>query len=426
MRHLRWILGAWVLAAAVAEAAQPNLVLILADDVGREAVGAYGGSSYATPQLDRLAREGLRLDSFYACPVCHPTRVALMSGRHLSTMGNPQWGYYPGGKAEQQTVMQELKKAGYATAMAGKYHLAMLKNDPEHPHRLGIDEYCFFGWHEGPRYWQPHVWQNGQLRDDVGDRYGPDVYSEFLIDFITRNRDRPFFAFYSMTLCHAVSNDFLPRPPHGPDGRYEEFGEMIANMDKQIGRLIDALDEAGVRQNTLVLFIADNGSPGRVFAGHQGEKLIDGPAILSMINGRQIPGAKGKWTDWGIRVPAIANWPGTIEPGRISDGLTEVSDILPTFCDLAGVSPAYAVDGESFAGLLTGRGETGRDWIMVQTKEGVCVRNRHWKLLSNGLLYDMENDPDEKTPIAPGSESPAAKAARAQLKPILDRQKAKL
>ena len=133
---------------------RPNVVLILADDVGREAIGCYGGESYPTPNIDRLAREGMKFDHFYAAPVCHPTRVALISGRYLHSVGNPKWGYYAKGDFEKQTLAHAMKRTGYATAAAGKWHLAMLKDDHQ-PSRLGFDEHCFFGWHEGPRFWEP-------------------------------------------------------------------------------------------------------------------------------------------------------------------------------------------------------------------------------------------------------------------------------
>ena len=160
-----------------------------------------------------LAKEGMRLTHFFAAPVCHPTRVALISGRYLHHMQNPKWGYYPKGQAETQTLPHALRRAGYATAAAGKWHLAMLKDDPHHPSRMGWDEHCFFGWHEGPRYWKPLLWQNGAIREDVTDRFGPDVYVEFLLDFMQRHKEGPFFAYYPMALSHAVSDDLnLTRP----------------------------------------------------------------------------------------------------------------------------------------------------------------------------------------------------------------------
>ena len=220
-----------LLITAALSQGRPNIVLILADDVGREAIGCYGGESYPTPNIDRLSREGMLFQHFYSAPVCHPTRVALISGRYLHSLGNPKWGYYPPGKPEEQTIAHAMRRAGYRTAAAGKWHLAMLKDDPDHPSRLGFDEHCFFGWHEGPRYWQPLLWQNGQRRTDANERFGPDVYIEFLIDFMHRNRDQPFFAYYPMTLSHAVSNDLDPHPPHGPLERYMTFAEMMTEMD---------------------------------------------------------------------------------------------------------------------------------------------------------------------------------------------------
>ncbi len=160
------------------EPLKPNILLILADDIGREIPGCYGGTSYHTPEIDALAGRGMRFEHVYASPVCHPARITLLTGQYPFRLGNPEWGTFPV-YAEQQTLAHELKKSGYVTAVAGKWQLCMLRDEPDHPHRLGFDEYCLFGWHEGPRYHQPLIWQNGKIRQDVKDLYGPDVYSDF-------------------------------------------------------------------------------------------------------------------------------------------------------------------------------------------------------------------------------------------------------
>ena len=133
----------------VATVEPPNILLILAADVGREVLGSYGGTSYETPHLDDLATTGMRFDHTYSMPVCHPSRISLLTGRYPFQVGNPEWGTFPRA-SETQTVAHSLKDAGYATAIAGKWQLTLLKDDPDHPHRLGFDEYCLFGWHEGP------------------------------------------------------------------------------------------------------------------------------------------------------------------------------------------------------------------------------------------------------------------------------------
>lgn len=149
----RALMGCFILVCILSRAGeQPNILFILADDVGREVLGAYGGTSYQTPRLDRLASEGTRFRHAYVMAVCHPTRVSLLTGRYPFQLGKPKWGGFP--KAEEKrTFPWSLKRAGYTTAIAGKWQLTLLKDDPKHPHRLGFDEYSVFGWHEGPRYW---------------------------------------------------------------------------------------------------------------------------------------------------------------------------------------------------------------------------------------------------------------------------------
>ena len=319
-------------------AQQPNIVLILADDVGREVLGCYGGTSYKTPNIDRLAASGMRFQHFYTMPVCHPTRICLMTGQYPFRLANPPWGTFPK-SAESRTLANILKRAGYATAIAGKWQLALLKDDLQQPHRMGFDEYCLYGWHEGPWYYQPYIWQNGKRRTDVQDRYGPDVTCDYVIDFIERNKSRPFFAFYSMELCHAETNDLEKPAPVGPNGRYDTYAEMVDKMDERVGRVVAALDRLQLRNNTLVVFTTDNGTAAHNLAGVEGDELIYEP-VVSKMGDREIPGGKATLTDWGTRVPLIASWPGTIVPGQVSDDLVDMSDILPSLADVAGGTAA--------------------------------------------------------------------------------------
>ncbi len=415
--------GAACPAAGVARAARgagkPNIILIMADDVGREVPGCFGGTTYETPNIDRLAKEGTRFDHVYAAPVCHPSRVTIVTGRYPFRVGNPRWGAFPN-KVEQQTFAHELKKGGYATAVAGKWQLTKLCKEPDHPHRLGFDGYSLFGWHEGPRYWQPHIWQNEKRRKDVKERYGPEVYTEFLIDFMKAHADGPFLLYFPMALCHDISDDFKPFPPYGPGmDRYENFPEMVARMDRLVGNIVDAVDELGIAKKTLILYTTDNGTASRTYIKHEKGRLIR-ETNYSRFKGMKVRGGKGSFTDWGIRVPTIARWPGTVPAGETRDELIDFSDFLPTFNDLAGLpAPAYEIDGRSFAGLLTGGKHQPREWVFSQKGGNHCIRTRNWKLMHNGRLYDLAADPYENKPIKPGKDTPASKTARQRLAGIL-------
>jgi arylsulfatase A-like enzyme len=398
----------------------PNILLILADDVGRDAIGCYGGESYATPNIDLLAERGLRFEHFYSAPVCHPTRISLLTGKYLSTAGCPGWGRFPKGEREKQTLAQALRDAGYATAAAGKWQLTKLEDDPQHPHRVGFDEYCLFGWHEGPRYWQPLLWQNGKRREDVQDRYGPDVYVEFLIDFMKRSREKPFFAFYSMALCHAVSNDLDPHPAYGPSQRYMTFAEMMASMDQCVGRIVQALDDLGLGENTIVMFTSDNGTTPLNFIRHEGRKLIREDTIYSVCRGQRIRGGKGTLTDWGIRVPTVVRWSGKIPAGQVTDALADVTDVFPTFCELSGMPIEIGVlDGRSFAGVMLRGESSSREWVISQMANKACIRTANWKLTHDGQLFDMKNDPDETQVITPEQDTEQSTSARRKLQRLL-------
>lgn len=386
------------------EPEQPNILLILADDVGREVLGSYGGTSYPTPHLDRLARTGLRFEHAYSMPVCHPSRICLMTGRYPFRLGHPVWGTFPG-RWEERTLPQILRRAGYATAIAGKWQLTLLREDPEHPFRLGFDRYCLFGWHEGPRYYEPLIWQNGRIRPDVREEYGPDVYVRFLTDFMERHRPGPFFAFYSMALCHDVTDDLEHPVPFGPRGRYDSYREMVEAMDQRVGRLVDALDHLGLREKTLIFFTTDNGTPKRSIITVRNGKLIREP-VSSRMGERIIPGGKGDLTDAGTRVPTIANWKGTLPQGESTDAMMDFSDLLPTLAELAGakIPSEQTLDGTSFAPLLRGEPAEGRDWVFAEHRGRSWVRTRDWKLYRDGRFFQMTADPDETQSVASDQE----------------------
>jgi arylsulfatase A len=422
MHAINWLAGFIALAfasASVQGAGQPNILLILADDVGREVLGCYGGTSYATPNIDRLASDGIRFEHFYVMAVCHPTRTTLLTGQYPFRLGHPAWGSFPRA-AEKRTLPALLKQAGYATAIAGKWQLALLKDDLEQPRRMGFDEYCLYGWHEGPWYYQPHIWQNGKLRDDVRDRYGPDVICDYIIDFIARNKDRPFFAFYSMSLCHAETNDLKKPAPVGPNGRYDSYAEMAVKMDDRVGRVVEALDRFGVRENTLVIYLTDNGTAAEnLIDAENGEYIYE--KVVSKLGTRDIPGGKGTLTDWGTRVPLIVNWRNAIRSGQVNSDLADVSDILPSLIDVAGANLPGDVrlDGHSLTAQICGNSPV-RGWVFAEHKGKSFVRNQRWKLYNDRRFYDMEVDPEERQPLPRDALPLTASVARAELQRVFE------
>jgi arylsulfatase A len=412
----------WLNGCLKAETDLPNIVLIMADDVGRELLGCYGGTSYQTPQIDALAAKGMRFDHVYSAPVCHPTRVSLLTGRYPFQLGNPEWGTFPQ-DVENQTFAHELKKAGYATAVAGKWQLSLLKDNLDHPHRLGFDEYCLFGWHEGPRYHRPYIWQNGTLRKDVSDRYGPDVYSDFLVDFMSKNKDRPFLAFYPMALCHDVSNDLSEPPPYGPKGRYESLSEMVTEMDRIVGKIYGALKRLELANNTLFIFTSDNGTNPRSIIRHDGHEYIRYD-VESEFQGKKIAGGKKELTDRGTRVPTLACWPGKIQAKSVCEDLIDFTDFLPTLNEVANLpEPSFHISGQSFAKSYTGKNHQARKWVYSEGRDGELywVRTKEWKLYGDGRLFHMKNDVDEINPFMAGHDTPESQYVRQELSLIMKR-----
>lgn len=411
-------------ASALPATDRPNVLFILADDVGCDAIGCYGGESYATPHIDAIAAGGMQFSHCYAMPSCHPTRIALLTGRYPRRLDNPKWGSFPA-QEESRTVARVLKNVGYATAVAGKWQLAMLGDDLTQPFRLGLDHYSLFGWHEGPRYHETMIYQNARLRDDTSGKYGPDLYSDFLIEFMRQNANRRFFAYYPLALCHDVTDDLDAPVPYGKHGRYDNFAEMMAEMDRIVGKLTAAVEELGLSRNTLIIFTGDNGTPIRqVIRAEDGEYIRE--PVYSLYNGRRIQGGKTKLTDGGTHVPLLASWPGVIEPGQVADDLVDFSDFLPTLAELSGgaLPAGVTLDGHSFAGRLTKNEPSERRWAYSESKAGYWVRTHDWKLYDDGRLFDMADDPDEANAVDVTTLTGEAAAEYARLTEALDEVRA--
>jgi arylsulfatase A len=373
----------------------PNIVLILADDLGYECLGANGGTSYKTPVLDRLAAGGVRFEHCYVQPLCTPTRVQLMTGIY-NVRNYTHFGHMD---PKATTFANLLKKAGYATCMTGKWQLG---RDVGLPKRFGFDEYCLWQHtRRPPRYANPGLEVNGQEKDYTHGEYGPDLVNAYALDFVARHKGRPFFLYYPMLLTHAPyqptpdSKDWDPKARGEQVNRKpEHFADMVAYMDKLVGKLVARLDELGVRDQTLVLFLGDNGT---------------GAGTRSRMGDRVVVGGKGRTTATGMHVPLIASWPGRIGSGKVCTDLVDSTDFLPTVCEAAGVAvPAeLKVDGRSFWPQLRGEKGSPRPWVYSwYSRDGgqpgarEFAFNQRYKLYRTGEFYDLAKDPDEKRPLA--------------------------
>ena len=403
---------------------RPNIVLIMADDLGYETLGAYGSASYKTPVLDRLAATGMKFNHCYSQPLCTPSRVQIMTGRY-NFRNYTHFGVLP---KTEITFGHLLQQAGYATAVAGKWQLyghntrqAQAEGLGFMPGEAGFDEYLLWQITKrkgfGERYADPLVETKGKAPETLKDAYGPEVYTDFILDFMESHVDDPFFVYYPMALTH---DPFVPTPDSdGWDGdRYAKdprhFADMVAYMDKTVGRIVSKLDELGLRENTLVLFTGDNGTH---------------PGIRStMADGTVIQGNKGKPDDGGTRVPLIANWLGVIERGVVNDNLIDFSDFLPTLVELAGATlPAdRIIDGHSFAHQLRGEAGDPRDWIFCHydpqwggREPARFARTQRYKLYGDGRFYDVLNDRLELRPLVRESLPPKDRRTWDSLEQVL-------
>jgi arylsulfatase A len=400
---------------------KPNIIVLLIDDMGYECIGADGCTSYKTPVIDRLAATGVRFDRCYVQPVCTPTRVQLMTG--IYNVRN----YTDFGELDPKSVTfaNLFKKAGYATCIAGKWQLG---EDVDLPKKFGFDENCLWHhMHTAGRYMNPGLDINGVAKDFTGKEYGPDIVSDYALDFIQRKKDRPFLLYYTMMLTHAPFQPTPDSPGYGKkgggkaparaDGINQEFSDMVAYTDKLTGKLVAKLEELGIRDNTLLIILGDNGTQG---------------GTITMMGDRKFIGGKGSPTDAGMHVPLIANWPGKAASGKVSDDLVDSTDILPTICQAAGVSvPAdWKIDGRSFLPQILGEKGNPRDWYYSwyapKKDDGIIAEfaaTRDFKLSRTGAFYDLRTDIAEKQPLKVADLTGEAAAAAKLLQGVLDQYK---
>lgn len=409
--------------AGQADVMRPNIIFVLADDLGYGDLGCYGQARIRTPHLDRMAAEGMRFTQAYAgSTVCAPSRCVLMTGRHTGharVRGNARLALLP----EDLTVAEALGVEGYRTALIGKWGLG----EPDTtgvPSRQGFDE--FFGYlnqHHAHNYYPTYLWRQearfalrnvvpnedaqGGGKASVRREYSHDLIAAEALRFVRANRDRPFFLYLALTLPHA-NNEAGREGMEVPDlGEYADrdwpapqkgHAAMISRLDRDVGRLFDLLKELGLDERTVVFFTSDNG-PHREGGNDPDFNDSNGP----------LRGIKRDLYEGGIRVPFIVRWPGHIAPGTVQAQVTDFADFLPTAAELASATTPGGVDGVSILPTLTGHGTQSQRshfyWEFYERRGARAVRQDRWKAVrqpwhADLQLFDLQADPGETIDLA--------------------------
>lgn len=416
-----------VVIAQEKKAKKPNIIFILADDMGYGDLGSYGQEMIKTPVLDQLAKDGRRYTQFYAgSTVCAPSRASLMTGQHTGRVyirGNGEVAL-----RQQDTILtQVLKQAGYTNGMVGKWGLGLERTDGA-PEKKSWDFFTGFLHHIEGHFQKPDsVWtlyQGQSVKREVDENiYVNELFAKEAVRFIEENKETPFFLYVSFTVPHAelrvpdryikpyldaAGNSLFAPEKEQPAGlhygsqRYPKaaYAAMVSSMDDYTGWILSKLEELGLTENTLVVFTSDNGT-------HKegGRTIEDVMEVFQSTGGFR--GVKRDLYEGGIRTPLIVKWPAGIKGGTVSDYPGAFWDILPTFADLAQVKTPHGVNGISFVHELTGGNQTENRPLYWEFNEGgfkQAVRLGDWKAIrfySEGLpirteLYNLKNDPFEK------------------------------
>ncbi|MDG3002940.1 sulfatase-like hydrolase/transferase [Paludisphaera mucosa] len=406
-------LAAWALSVDPASAADrpPNILLIVADDLGWGDVGFNGRTEWATPRLDRLASEGVVLKRCYAAaPICAPSRGAFLTGKYTIHSGVAR--NSDDLPAEQTTIAEALRPSGYATGLFGKWHHGRPRagaKDFVHPLDQGFDE--FFGYTDATAAWEKfpkQLWKARQKVPVAG--YVDDLFTDQAIDFLDRRREKPFFLYVAYVATHftiAAPADEVEKhrgklPEPKPDQALSAaYAGMVTRLDANVGRLVDRIESLGLSNDTLVVFASDNGATFE--AGNLG-------VSSAVDSNRPFRGQKRTLWEGGIRIPAFARWPGRIPAGGVSQEVTGLIDLLPTFAAAAGaaVDPSWRVDGLNVLPAWLGRGEVpGRtlfwEWRDEGAEQVAAMRGDFKLVVTRGgkpELYHVASDPAERRDVA--------------------------
>jgi arylsulfatase A len=378
---------------------RPNIIFILADDLGIGNVGCYGADNCKTPNIDKLASTGIRFTHSYTAALCGPSRALIMSGRYAFRNGSSNQDACGKMSTDEIVLPRLFKSAGYVSACIGKW--GQLPGDPGDQ---GFDDFLRYNgsgvyWNQDPTKGIAFK-ENGTGKKLGNQEYMPDLMHNHLVEFIQKHRTDPFFIYYSLSHVHG---EIQPTPDSPKDSK-DLFADNIAYMDKLVGKLVAELDSQKLRDNTLILFMGDNGS-------------AKGQSQNATIRGRELSGLKGSMLECGGLVPLIVSWPGHSPSGKVCSDLVDSTDFLPTFAELAGGKlPENTIfDGQSFVPQLLGKPGQPRQWIYNQLARMWYVRDAGWKLNQAGELYDMSDSPFSEKLVPNESVDPIAIAARIRL-----------
>ena len=393
---------------------RPNIILIMVDDMGRDWVSCYG-AQHQTPNIDRLAKQGVRYETAWCTPICTPTRVTLLTGQYPFRHGWTRHYDVPrrGGDGlswtKFTTFARVLRDAGYTTAIGGKWQINDLRNHPQALSEHGFDEHCVWPGAEAgdpeteKRFWNGHIMTNGR-RETVS--YGPDTINTFLVDFIKRQKQNPFLVYYPMLLTHGPHATTPLNQDDPPECKSALYAGNVTYMDHLVGKIVQAVDVAGLRKSTLIVFTGDNGS-----------------ASAGVLNNALYPKGKGREADWSVHVPFIVRAPFLADGGKISRDLIDFTDLYPTFLELAKATPpdGLLLDGKSFVPSLRGSEDPfdKRSWVYSQLGEFRMIRDWHHILDSYGNFHDLNKDPRQEREVSPLDK--IAPGCRLRLQTILDR-----
>lgn len=410
--------------AEAKDASKPNIIYILLDDAGYGDFSCYGQKKFSTPNIDRLAKEGMKFTQHYSgSTVCAPTRCVLMTGKHTGhsyVRGNRE--VQPEGQApmpaDTVTIPRLLKKAGYATGAFGKWGLGAPKSESD-PSKHFDKFYGYNCQREAHTYYPTHLWDNKTKVELDGKTYSEDLITEQALSFIRKNKKQPFFCFVPATIPHAAMHvpeeymaPFRKKFPQfenvigkykGPEVRnpVAAFAGMMTKMDEGVGKILDLLEELDIDDNTLVLLTSDNGPHKE--GGHK-------PDFFNSNGG--LRGYKRDLYDGGIRAALLARWPGKIKAGSVSKHVSAHWDMLPTFCELAGVNAPDDIDGISMVAELTGKEQRPHEylyWEFYERGGKRAARFGDWKAVHNNVhknatgpieIYRLPTDRAEQTNVA--------------------------
>ncbi len=460
--NLFWLLFGVALASTFPSPCQsavnekkPNIILIVADDLGYGELGCYGQKWIRTPNIDQIAADGIRFTQFYAgSPVCAPSRCTLLTGKHtghayIRDNGNPpdrrdlgraEDGYFPGQNPladEETTIAELLKTQGYATAAIGKWGLGY-ENSSGDPNRQGFD--LFYGYlcqvhahNHFPRF----LWRNGQreqltgnTRTLNGQQHSQDKFTENALAFIRANQDKPFFLYLPLTIPHlsiqTTAESLAMYQGKIPEADYEHRGylrhpypragyaAMVSHVDRDVGKIVSLIKELGLDDNTIVMFTSDNGPTFNRIGGSDSDFF----ASSGPLHGRKASVYEG-----GIRVPLVARWPDHIQPGTETDHISAFWDMLPTLCGIAGAAAPAGIDGISFLPTLLGKpGQAEHEslyWEFPSYGGQQAMREGKWKAVRLRMfdtegpiqLYDLSVDMGENHDVASGNREIVARMA---------------